>query len=125
MNADILCLQECDSDLFNDYYKKILEHELHYTCIIHPSSYVYRNRKAVVNTICYKKHLFTELNSVLLDLNDELSKIDESFARHKEALIVHLEQKANKEKFVIISTHLYWNPEYEYVRYGEIARIVS
>ena len=60
INADILCLQECDSDLFNEYYKKILEHELHYTCIMHPSTYVYRNRKAVVNTICYKKHLFTE-----------------------------------------------------------------
>ena len=125
INADILCLQECDSDLFNDYYKKILEHELHYICIMHPSSYVYRNRKAVVNTVCYKKHLFTELNSTLLDLNDELCKIDESFTKHKEALIVQLEHKANKEKFIVISTHLYWNPEYEYVRYGEIARIVS
>ena len=123
INADILCLQECDNDLFAEYYKNILQVELGYTCIANPSSNP--NKKNVINVICYKTTMFTELDVNVIDLNEDLCKIDESFAKHKEALMVQLQLKETKEKFVVITTHLYWNPEYEYVRYGEIAKILS
>lgn len=122
-NADILCLQECDNDLFAEYYKNILQVELGYTCIANPSSNP--NKKNVINVICYKTKMFNEIEVNVIDLNEDLSKIDESFAKHKEALIVQLQLKETKEKFIVITTHLYWNPEYEYVRYGEIAKILS
>lgn len=123
VDADLLCLQECDNDLFTEFYKNILQEELGYKCVTHPPTNP--NKKNVINVICYKAKQFTELKVHIVDLNEDLGKIDETFSKHKEALMVQLQVKETKEKFVIITTHLYWNPEFEYVRYGQIAKILS
>lgn len=125
INADIVCLQECDSDLFNDFYKNFIEKELGYTTIIKPLTGSFKTKRNVVNIICYKPNYFELVNSRIVDLNEDLINIDESFSKHKEALIAEFVQKSSKKKFIVISTQLYWNPDYEYIRFGEIAQILS
>jgi CCR4-NOT transcription complex subunit 6 len=118
--ADVLSLQECDHDLFMDYYKPNFE-KLGYSCIYQS---VLSNR-IVTNVICFKNALFNLDEWKHLDLNEELSTIDESFLKHKEALFVQLTHKHTGKKFVVVNTHLFWNPEFEYVKYGQMMRVLQ
>jgi CCR4-NOT transcription complex subunit 6 len=119
-NADVLGLQECDHDLFVDYYKPNLE-SMGYTCVVE----VITNSRLVTNVICFKTNLFNLETIKHLDLNEELSLLDESFLKHKEALFVELTHKKTNKRFVVINTHLFWNPEFEYVKYGQMSKILS
>jgi CCR4-NOT transcription complex subunit 6 len=120
VNADILFMQECDHDLFLEYYKVNLE-EIGYHCIYKLAS----TNRIVTNVIAYKKKLFREEKWVYLDLNEELDKIDESFQKHKEAILVTLRHYNSGKNVLVVNTHLFWNPDFEYIKYGQIARILT
>ena len=99
VNADILCLQECDHDLFLEFYKPNLE-AMGYKCI-----YKATDSSRIV-TVCtaYKRQLFREEEEwTYLNLDRELDKLDESFLRHKEALFVNLKQHSTGKKVVVVS----------------------
>jgi len=120
VNADIVCLQECDHDLFSEFYKVNLE-ALGYNTIFKPQS----QNRIVTNVIAYKKSLFKQERVLYLDLNEDLGKLDESFNKHKEAYIVKLKQKSTGKDLIIVNTHLFWNPDHEYVKYGQISKIIK
>jgi CCR4-NOT transcription complex subunit 6 len=120
VNADVLCLQECDHDLFIEFYKPNLE-AMGYTCIFKS---ITANR-IVTNCIAYKKKLFREETWSHLDLNEELDKLDDSFVRHKEALFINLRHYASGKNILIANTHLFWNTEFEYVKYGQMCMILK
>jgi len=120
LNADVLCLQECDHDLFLEYYKVNLE-DMGYTTVYKIAS----TNRIVTNVIAYKKDLFRQENWELLDLNEGLQTLDESFTKHKECLILTLRHISSGKQFVVANTHLFWNPEFEYVKYGQISRIIT
>jgi CCR4-NOT transcription complex subunit 6 len=119
-NADVLCLQECDYDLFVDFYKPNLE-AIGYSCIMQPVT----SNRIVTNVVCFKKNLFILEDWKRLDLNEELSTIDETFLKHKEALFVQLVHKHTHKKFVVSNTHLFWNHEFEYVKYGQLSKVIQ
>lgn len=120
LNADVLCLQECDHDLFLEFYKINLE-EMGYTTIYKIAS----TNRIVTNVIAFKSHLFRQENWELLDLNEGLQSHDESFIKHKECLILTLRHLNTNKQFVVANTHLFWNPDFEYVKYGQISKILT
>ena len=117
---DILCLQECDNDLYNDFYRDNLI-SLGYQCITKPAS----NQRIVGNLLAYKTDSFKKESSEILCLNEGLDKLDESFIKHKEAIFVILKHKKTGKKLIAINTHLYWKPEDEYIKYGQISKIIK
>ncbi len=120
VNPDILCLQECDFDLFSEYYLPNLE-ALGYICHYKAST----SNRIVINVICYKRRAFVMEEEFKIDLNDELSKRDETFNKFKDAIIINLTHLPSKKSIVIANTHLYWNPEFEFVKYGQICKIIK
>ncbi len=120
VNADVISLQECDHDLFIEFYKPNLE-ELGYTCIVRSIT----TNRIVTNIIAYKSKVFKEENIKHIDLNEELNKIDDSFIKHKEALFVSLKHYATGKSVLFVNTHLFWNTDFEYVKYGQICMILK
>jgi CCR4-NOT transcription complex subunit 6 len=120
VNADVLFLQECDHDLFLEFYKPNLE-AMGYNVIFKSTN----SSRIVTVGIAYKKKLFREENVVFLNLDEELDKLDDSFIRHKEALLVTLKQNSTGKKILVANTHLFWNADYEYVKYGQMSRIIK
>lgn len=120
VDADVICLQECDHDLFLEFYKVNLE-SLGYTCIFKIAS----TNRIVTNVIAYKKKLFKQEKWTYLDLNEDLEKLDDSFQKHKEALFLVLKHINTGKSLVVVNTHLFWNPDYDYVKYGETSKIVT
>lgn len=119
VNPDILCLQECDFDLFSEYYLPNLQ-ELGYNCHYKASS----SNKIVINVICYKRRIFGVDEELNIDLNEELVKKDEAFSKFKDAKVLSLNHHASKKKIVVVNTQLYWNPDFEFVKYGQMAKIL-
>lgn len=120
VNADVLCLQECDHDLFIEYYKPNLE-ALGYICRFETKA----TNRVVSICIAYKKKLFKEEGFSHLELNEELEKLDDSFCRHKEAMLVNLKHYATGKNVLIANTHLFWNADFEYVKYGQVCMILK
>ncbi|MFM7858417.1 MAG: endonuclease/exonuclease/phosphatase family protein, partial [Flammeovirgaceae bacterium] len=120
LNADVLCLQECDHDLFLEFYKVNLE-EMGYTTVYKIAT----TNRIVTNVIAYKRDLFRQENWELLDLNEGLQTQDESFIKHKECLIITLRHLTSGKQIVVANTHLFWNPDFEYVKYGQISKILT
>ena len=119
LNADVICFQEVDYDLFDEFYKENLE-ALNYYIFIKKS-----NRTVTIIT-AIKKDKFTIESEFYLNLNQGLENYDSAFSKHKEALFSVISLKNSpKNKVVICNTHLFWNPEYEFVKYGQICVIVN
>lgn len=119
LNADIVCLQECDHDLFLEFYKVNLE-DMGYTTLYKISS----TNRIVTNVIAFKSSQFRQDNFELLDLNEGLQAHDDSFTKHKECLILSLRHLTSNKLFIVANTHLFWNPDYEYVKYGQLSKIL-
>ena len=117
---DIICLQECDFDLFIDYFKPNLE-ELGYTCKIKIGT----SKKKVSICTAFKKNLFKEENFHYLNLNDELGKQDDSFIKHKEAHVIQLKHIPSGKSFLLVNTHIFWNPKTEWIKYGQLHTITK
>jgi len=120
LNADILCLQECDHDLFLEFYKVNLE-ALGYNTIFKIAS----TTRIVTNVSAYKKNVFSQESWEYLDLNEGLDKLDDCFHKHKEALILNLTHYESGTTIQVVNTHLFWNPEFEFVKYAQIAKILK
>ena len=120
VNPDILCLQECDFDLFSEYYLPNLE-ALGYICHYKASS----SNRIVINVVCYKRKAFTVEEEFKIDLNDELTKRDEAFNKYKDATVMCLTHRPSGKRLIVVNTHLYWNPDFEFVKYGQICKIVK
>lgn len=120
IKADIICLQECDHDLFHEFYRPNLE-SLGYESIINLAN----PNRIVTIVIAYNKSRLTLVKKDHVDLNEELGKLDESFVKHKEALVVLFKHKNTGKQFVVANTHLFWNPEFEYVKYGQTVKVIK
>ena len=120
IKPDVVCLQECDHDLFTEFYKPNLE-RIGYECYVNPLS----TNKIVTVVTCILKESIRIVNKDYLDLNEGLDKLDENFIKYKEALILELSHKITGKQFIVCNTHLYWNPEFEYVKYGQLSKIFN
>ncbi len=118
-NLDVLCLQECDFELFMDYYKPNLE-ALGYTCKIKIGS----TKKKVAICTAYKSNVLKEEKYLHLNLNDQLASIDDSFLKHKEAHVFQFQHIKSGKSFVLVNTHLFWNPKTEWIKYGQLHHIL-
>lgn len=118
INADIVGLQECDMDLFLDYYLPNLK-AAGYDVVFKKSS----NLKNVNSVLCYKTASFSLKDTRLINLDEELVKLCESFSRQCEAQLARLVHKNTGASLLVANTHLYWNPELEYVKYGQLMKI--
>lgn len=119
-DPDVLLLQECDHDLFLEFYKVNLE-DMGYKTVYMISN----TNRIVTNVVAYKKKAFTLDSYTYLDLNEGLEKLDEVFQKHKEALILVLTHTNTGRKVVVTNTHLFWNPDFEFVKYGQISKILN
>ena len=120
VNPDILCLQECDVKLLSEFYSPNLE-VMGYSSKYKPNSC----NQNVINAICFKNSKFSFENQYNIDLNEDLIIKDEAFKRFKDAIILNLTHNLTQKKIVIVNTQLFWNPEYEFVRYGQISKILK
>lgn len=119
IDADVICLQECDFDLFLEFYKPNFE-ALGYGVLINIANI----NKLVTVAILYKKSRLSLVDKYYLDLNEGLDKLHDSFSKHKEALFAKLKIIDTDKTIIVANTHLFWNPEFEYVKYGQISKIV-
>lgn len=117
LNYDILCLQEVDRDLFFEFYRPNLENA-GYDVIINS------NTNNVTIVTIFKRDKFSLENSHFLDLNEDLSKLDDHFLKYKEAHVAQLKIKGSDKKLAITNTHIFWNPEFEFVKYGQVSKIM-
>ena len=120
VNPDIVALQECDHDLFSDYYKPNLE-ELGYECVYQSVT----SNRIVTSIIAFKKNVFIKEKWNHMDLNEDLVILDDSFQKHKEAIMVLLKHKKTGKQVLVANTHLFWNPDFEYVKYGQMGKILN
>lgn len=121
LNADIVCFQEMDYNLFYDYYNIKLK-ELNYCNYLIKNN----NNKLVTEVISFNKSKFNVVEQTYLDLNKNLQNYGSTFVKNKTALLLVLSFKKNPNKKILIcNSHLFWNPEYEYVKYGQICSIIS
>ena len=51
--------------------------------------------------------------------------MDDCFHKHKEALILNLTHYESGTTIQVVNTHLFWNPEFEFVKYAQIAKILK
>lgn len=118
LNYDIFCLQEVDRDLFYEFYKPNFE-SAGYDTIIN------NNTNNVTIVTIYKVDKFLLEKSHFIDLNEDLSKLDDNFLKYKEAHVILLKVIKTGKKLTITNTHIFWNPEFEFVKYGQVSKILS
>jgi CCR4-NOT transcription complex subunit 6 len=67
-----------------------------------------------LSTLCSKRDK-TGLSSIMAS-SSNLRDVQSTFVRKNVALLVKLENKHNNRKIVVAVMHLYWNPNYDYVK---------
>ena len=54
--------------------------------------------------------------------NNNTEGLQQSFLRRNVGILVRLEDVHTGETFVVVNTHLFWNPNYEYVKFCQMVR---
>jgi len=120
VNPDILCLQECDVDLFPEFYIPKLEY-LGYECLYNNI----KDEKVIMNVICYKRSDFNVQEKIIIDLKDDFLHKNEAFDKYlKKAIILDLMHVPSGKRITTINTHLYWDPKFVFVKYGQLVKIL-
>ena len=137
MSFDVLCLQEVDT--FDEVVYPLMN-GLGYDgyCVI-------REGKRDGCAIFYKKSVWSCLASECVQFDDlaslatdgstsysdsnghtnALFGFQRSFLRRNAAALIVIEHCASKQRVVISSAHLFWNPGYEYVKLAQIKYLVE
>ncbi|TNV78978.1 hypothetical protein FGO68_gene13172 [Halteria grandinella] len=125
-NSDIICLQEVDH--MDDFYKPQLEklgYDLHHA---------YRREKDAV-VVGFKRDLYEIMTKDIVDYND-LVKVYEAKTNHpnldsrdmlchNKAIICLLKHIETGSHLIVASSHLYWDPKYDYVKYAQTAYLLK
>ena len=124
LKVDILCLQEVDLD---DVRREL---EDTYVGLSTPTTngggaggradacciyYQKEDWKLVDHQIIRLDDLAT-LGSTATSIESNLQGLQQSFLRRNAALLVKLEHRNTSQRIVVANAHLFWNPEYEYIK---------
>jgi mRNA deadenylase 3'-5' endonuclease subunit Ccr4/uncharacterized protein with PIN domain len=125
MELDILCLQEVDLQLVETTLA-----ENHFQGVSTPTTngggaggrvdscciYWNRNDWELVNQelICFDD--LSTLGSNATKLESNLQGLKQSLLRRNVAIVVRLQHRTTATKIVVSNSHLYWNPEFDYVK---------
>ena len=125
LHVDIFCLQEVD---LQDEVRQHLQE-----CYVGVATPTLRGSGAGgrVDACCiyYKKEHWKRIDHQLLRLDDlatlgstatsidsNLQGLQQSFLRRNAAVFVKLEHRTTGQCIVIVNAHLFWNPQYEYIK---------
>lgn len=139
-DTDILCLQEVNKETLDNLWIPTLEPK-GYKCLFYPKTRARtmssEEEKKVVDgcVICYKeskmdllKYHHVEYNSAALakeDLKKSVDVFNRVMTRDNIALIASFEMKETKQVFVIVNTHLHWDPAYCDVKLVQSAILIE
>ena len=138
--ADIICLQEIDSENYSNYFSQHL-HEKGYSSVFYPKS-----RSRTMNTneqksvdgcaTFYKKSMFQVINQHYIDFNqaDALKRhniktttefYNRFMLRDQIAVITMLESKATGAKLMVANVHIFWDQRYRDVKVLQAAMMMD
>ena len=131
-SADIIALQEVDSDLYHDHYESVL------------GEYGYDSRFGTAGdkghgcALFFKRDMFAVVDYELLqyaniasEYEDESTKRELSKANVAQLLTLTLKQQPNSTAaspprgLVLTNTHLFWHPSYRFVRLRQCEALLS
>ena len=113
--ADILCLQEIDR--FSDFYEPMLK-ALGYETIYYGRPGIFRGEGIA---IAYKAEEFNILETERINFDDLINIYPDGgvFRTANQAMLCLFEHKASGRKFIGGSTHLYFDPEKDFVKHAQ------
>ncbi|KAF2174740.1 hypothetical protein K469DRAFT_613413 [Zopfia rhizophila CBS 207.26] len=138
-DADMLCLQEIDQESFNDYFRGSLAHN-DYKGVFWPKSrartMAEKEAKLVDGcAIFYKNSKYILLDKQLIDFaNTAINRPDMKgehdifnrvMPRDDIAVVAFLENRATGTRFIVVNTHVFWNPTFNDVKLVQVAILME
>jgi len=138
-NADILCLQEIDSESFSDYFRGALAHN-DYKGVFWPKSRArtMAEKEAKLVDGCatfYKNSKYILLDKQLIDFaNTAINRPDMKgehdifnrvMPRDDIAVVTFLESRETGSRLIVVNAHVFWNPVYKDVKVVQVAILME
>ena len=111
-HCDFICLQEVDT--YDSYFKQYLE-SLGYTS-------QYKTRPTDYNPdgslIAWKSDRWSVIETVIIDYNDHYKvKQNSAYRKNNVGLLICFQENSSNKRIIIGTSHFFWNPQYEYVKF--------
>ena len=120
LNADIVGLQECDTNLIDNKFKNAF-HQYGYEIEFDETD----KREASI-AIGYKKEFLEMKSKAVIRFDDLNALIDENLkAEGNIAIVLDLYDKKSKKNIIVVNTHLYYLETDEYKRYAEFLSLIN
>ena len=124
LNPDIFCLQEVDH--YNDYYQPFLSKNYH---LFQENQDLYLNVGLLIG---FKKNAYKFLKKTVIcydnyateELFEDLKELTK-FKKGHRALLLEIESFKNMQKYIIVNTHLHWNPAEEDVKQFQTIQLIK
>jgi mRNA deadenylase 3'-5' endonuclease subunit Ccr4/uncharacterized protein with PIN domain len=132
LQVDVFCLQEVDMDL-NDMLEG-------YDSVLTPTVtggggggrvdacgiYFFKeNWKLVEHELVRLDDLATLGQSSTTGIESNLQGLSTSFLRRNVAILCRLQHRQTKQQIVVCNAHVYWNPEYSYVKLCQVVYVCT
>lgn len=134
LHVDVLCLQEVDME-------NVLDSSMEgYDSVLTPTTKGGSGSGGRVDAcaIYFRKENWRLVDQELVRLDDlatlgrqpfstesNLQGLSTSFLRRNVAILCRLEHVRTKQRMVVCNAHLYWNPEYNYVKLCQVVLVVQ
>ena len=124
LNPDVFCLQEVDH--YNDYYQPFLSKNYH---LFQENQDLYLNVGLLIG---FKKNAYKFLKKTVIcydnyateELFEDLKELIK-FKKDHRALLLEIESFKNMQKYIIVNTHLHWNPAEEDVKQFQTIKLIK
>lgn len=113
IDVDFVCLQEVDFKIA----RETLVDNNSYTRLLTPTGHGRGDTRVDACCIFYKSEDWSLVREDIVDLNDLIEEYGESFRKGNFGIIASFQHRSlPNERVTICNTHLFWNPEFEYVK---------
>ena len=120
VKTDFICLQEVDT--YNEQFNDILQAN-GYESIFVKRPRLYSSDGSV---LAWKKLSWDMVQLKQIDFNSHpYAQKYSDFFRNNVVIIGMFEHKATSKKVVVATAHFFWNPEYEYVKFGQACMLID
>ena len=123
LSPDIICLQEVDH--YKDFYFPRLSHNYE----VFEEKRTGGEDSLIIaffkkNFIFLKKTVISYDNEVSEELF-ETSQLQDRFRKGNKALILEIQSSRTKEKYIVVNTHLHWDPKEEDVKLFQMVQLLK
>ncbi len=125
LSPDILCLQEVDH--YKDFYLPGLSRKYE---VFEEKRGGFQAKDGLITAFCKKTYIF--LRKTVISYDNEVSQelfdsieLQNRFRKGNKALILELKSRETHEKYIIVNTHLHWDPKDEDVKLFQMVQLLK